>query len=97
MTSRRGLLQSGTAALLATQLYADQKKNRYEDIQARIARRDFRDIYKEDLPTPCMVVDLPAFEQNLRTMADHCRTSGINLRGHVKVHKSRKSRGAKWH
>jgi D-serine deaminase-like pyridoxal phosphate-dependent protein len=35
-----------------------------------------------------MVVDLPAFEQNLRTMADHCRTSGINLRGHVKVHKS---------
>jgi D-serine deaminase-like pyridoxal phosphate-dependent protein len=88
MTSRRSLLQSGTAVLLATQLHADQKKNRYEDIQARIARRDFRDIYKEDLPTPCMVVDLPAFEQNLRTMADHCRTSGINLRGHVKVHKS---------
>jgi D-serine deaminase-like pyridoxal phosphate-dependent protein len=88
MTSRRSLLQSGTAALLATQLNADQKKNRYEDIQARIARRDFRDIFKEDLPTPCMVVDLPAFEQNLRTMADHCRTSGINLRGHVKVHKS---------
>jgi D-serine deaminase-like pyridoxal phosphate-dependent protein len=88
MTSRRSLLQSGTAALLATQLHADQKKNRYEDIQARIARRDFRDIYKEDLPTPCMVVDLPAFEQNLRTMADHCHTSGINLRGHVKVHKS---------
>ena len=35
-----------------------------------------------------MVVDLDIFEQNLRTMADHCRKTGINLRGHVKVHKS---------
>ena len=35
-----------------------------------------------------MVVDLEIFEKNLKTMADHCRTSGIHLRGHVKVHKS---------
>lgn len=35
-----------------------------------------------------MVVDLDIFERNLRTMADHCRQSGIRLRGHVKVHKS---------
>jgi len=35
-----------------------------------------------------MVVDLEIFEKNLRTMADHCRKTGINLRGHVKVHKS---------
>ena len=43
---------------------------------------------KEDLPTPCMVVDLEIFEKNLQTMAEHCRKSGIQLRGHVKVHKS---------
>jgi len=43
---------------------------------------------KEDLPTPCMVVDLDLLERNLRTMADHCRSTGIQLRGHVKVHKS---------
>ncbi len=35
-----------------------------------------------------MVVDLEIFEKNLRTMADHCRATGIHLRGHVKVHKS---------
>src|SRR5690349_22715180 len=35
-----------------------------------------------------MVVDLEIFEKNLRTMADHCRDTGIHLRGHVKVHKS---------
>lgn len=47
-----------------------------------------RDLTKEDLPTPCMVVDLDLFERNLQTMAAHCRKTGINLRGHVKVHKS---------
>lgn len=35
-----------------------------------------------------MVVDLDIFEKNLHTMADHCRATGIHLRGHVKVHKS---------
>ncbi len=35
-----------------------------------------------------MIVDLEILQQNLRTMADHCRNTGIRLRGHVKVHKS---------
>ena len=35
-----------------------------------------------------MVVDLEIFEKNLHTMAEHCRNTGIHLRGHVKVHKS---------
>jgi D-serine deaminase-like pyridoxal phosphate-dependent protein len=35
-----------------------------------------------------MVVDLETFEKNLNTMADHCRKAGLQLRGHVKVHKS---------
>lgn len=58
------------------------------DIESRIARRDFRNIYKEDLPTPCMIVDLEILERNLRRMAEHCRAAGLQLRGHVKVHKS---------
>jgi len=55
-----------------------------EDLEQRIARGDFRDLLKEDLPTPCMVVDVETFERNLRTMAAHCRRTGIHLRGHVK-------------
>lgn len=35
-----------------------------------------------------MIVDLEIFEKNLQTMAAHCRSTGIRLRGHVKVHKS---------
>jgi len=30
----------------------------YSDFETRIARRDFRDITKDVLPTPCMVVEL---------------------------------------
>jgi len=55
---------------------------------ARVAKRDFRDITKDVLPTPCMVVDLDLFEKNIKTMADHCKATGINVRPHVKIHKS---------
>jgi 3-hydroxy-D-aspartate aldolase len=47
-----------------------------------------KNLFKEDLPTPCMIVDQEIFEKNLRTMAQHCQASGTHLRGHVKVHKS---------
>jgi 3-hydroxy-D-aspartate aldolase len=40
-----------------------------------------------DLGTPALVVDLEAFERNVRKMADHCHASGISLRPHAKTHK----------
>jgi D-serine deaminase-like pyridoxal phosphate-dependent protein len=57
-------------------------------LEARVAKRDFRDITKDVLPTPSMVVDLDIFERNIRKMADYSKTVGIHLRPHVKVHKS---------
>src|SRR5882762_1592717 len=89
MTSRRRFLGSVAAGGLtaASPAFSARTSNR-DEVESRITRRDFKNLYKEDLPTPCMVVDLEIFEKNLRTMADHCRTSGIHLRGHVKVHKS---------
>jgi D-serine deaminase-like pyridoxal phosphate-dependent protein len=60
----------------------------YAEFESRIARRDFRDITKDVLPTPCMIVDLDLFEKNISTMAAHCKSTGINLRPHVKIHKS---------
>lgn len=41
-----------------------------------------------DLPTPCLVVDAPALQRNLETMAAFCRTAGVALRPHAKTHKS---------
>lgn len=62
--------------------------NHYAEIENRIARLDLKDLTKEDLPTPCMIVDQDIFESNLQVMSDHCRKTGIHLRAHVKVHKS---------
>jgi len=58
------------------------------DFEARIARRDFRGTTKDMLPTPCMVADLNMFKANVKHMADTAKTNGINVRPHVKVHKS---------
>lgn len=42
---------------------------------------------KDELPTPALLLDLDAFEANLKTMADHCRQSGCGFRPHAKTHK----------
>ncbi len=58
------------------------------EFNARIAKRDFRGMTKDILPTPCMVVDLDAFKANIAHMASTAKANGINVRPHVKVHKS---------
>ena len=91
MKSRRQFLAASAAAglfpLIRTQA-SPANPYPYSEFESRIARRDFRDITKDVLPTPCMMVDLEMFEQNIRKMADHSKTVGINVRPHVKVHKS---------
>jgi D-serine deaminase-like pyridoxal phosphate-dependent protein len=89
MTSRRQFLTTAAAGLASTvwgkSTYSSYP---YAEFEARIARRDFRDMTKDVLPTPCMVVDLAMFERNVKTMADHSKSAGINVRPHVKIHKS---------
>lgn len=87
MISRRGMLGAAAGSLLSARAQAASSA-RYEEVEGRIVRRDFTNLMREDLPTPCMVVDLEAFEKNLRTMANQCKATGVNLRGHVKIHKS---------
>jgi len=60
----------------------------FAEFEARIAKRDFRDMTKDILPTPCMVVDLDMFKANVKHMADTAKANRINVRPHVKVHKS---------
>src|SRR5436189_3686467 len=88
MTSRRELLMAAAGAGLLRAARTGTSEFPYPEFETRIARRDFRGITKDVLPTPCMVVDLDLFEKNVKTMADHCKTTGINLRPHVKIHKS---------
>jgi D-serine deaminase-like pyridoxal phosphate-dependent protein len=41
-----------------------------------------------DVDTPALVIDLDAFERNLRRMADFVAKAGVRLRAHAKTHKS---------
>src|SRR5579864_4532032 len=93
MRSRRDFLVAGAAAsaFSIARVWA-AKSNRtifpYEEFETRIARRDFRDMTRDVLPTPSMLVDLDLFQTNVRQMADQARSAGIHVRPHVKVHKS---------
>jgi len=92
MTSRRRFFFSPANALLVPLLpnaaSANPKLFPYSELEQRIARKDFRGIGKDMLPTPCMIVDLDLFDKNLTTMADFAKSAPILLRPHVKVHKS---------
>jgi len=46
----------------------------YAELEARIARRDFRNMTKDVLPTPCMLVDLPLLLRDVPSV--------LNLRFH---------------
>ena len=92
MSSRRDFLMAGAAgAFCAARGWAAKTNGSafpYEEFEVRMARRDFRDITRDVLPTPCMVVDLDLFQRNVKQMADRSKSNGIQLRPHVKVHKS---------
>ena len=92
MRTRRQFLAGSSSVLLWTALprvvRADNRTFPYTELEQRIASRNFRGITKDVLPTPCMVVDIDLLEKNLNTMADYGKSAPINLRPHVKVHKS---------
>ena len=41
----------------------------------------------EDIDTPALVIDLDAFERNLRTLADSVKSRSVRVRPHAKTHK----------
>lgn len=54
--------------------------------------RNFHDFARtlriEELPTPCLLVDLEILEKNIETMAKYCKSVNCGLRPHAKAHKS---------
>jgi D-serine deaminase-like pyridoxal phosphate-dependent protein len=99
MTSRRRFLSTGAAAAFLAAAHGGAAATAGKpmscsadcditDLNARIAKRDFHGITKDMLPTPCMCVDLDAFQANVAHMATTAKANGINVRPHVKVHKS---------
>jgi D-serine deaminase-like pyridoxal phosphate-dependent protein len=67
-----------TTALAATQL---------PTATAAAAALDVAGLTKANIPTPALVVDLPALDANIKKMADHCQEAKIGFRPHAKTHK----------
>lgn len=93
MTSRRGFLSTSAAMAALTPAVGRAAKTsptgfQYTEFESLIRRRDFRNITKDVLPTPSMVVDQAIFDRNVKTMAERTQAIGINVRPHVKIHKS---------
>ncbi len=88
MSSRRQFLTAGAAGLvLANRAGAAKGEFTNSEVEGRIARHDFRDLTKDDLPTPALILDEALFQKNLHTMAAHNKATGLKLRAHVKIHK----------
>jgi len=51
------------------------------------AEPDTKGRSRADLPTPALLVDLDAFDANVKRMADHCKKAGVGFRPHAKTHK----------
>ncbi len=86
---RRSFFQAGLAPFVITAAETEKARRvRASDVEGKILKRDFAGITKEDLPTPALVVDRALVEQNLRKMSEHCKTTGIDIRAHCKIHKS---------
>ena len=49
-----------------------------------------------EVDTPALVIDLDAFERNLKRMADFTATAGVRLRAHAKTHKSPDIAASRW-
>ena len=43
--------------------------------------------FRDDIPTPALLLDLDAFDANIRTMAAHLKARGKAFRPHGKTHK----------
>ena len=54
---------------------------------AAAAEVDVSELTKANILTPALVVDLAAFEANIKAMAEHCRQAGCGFRPHAKTHK----------
>ncbi len=89
-TSRRKLLQnslSAAALTAAPELIFAKPKSGYSSTESERHLKEGKSLTKSDLITPCLLLDLDAFESNINKMAAHCKAANIHLRPHGKSHK----------
>src|SRR5262245_9816171 len=83
--NRRAFLAATAATGLATAVALRSNQSVSRGAPTPLTKRPRRT--EAALPTPALLLDLDAFEFNLKTLADHCRAAGIGFRPHAKTHK----------
>lgn len=85
--ARRNVLKSGVGLALAPTLSFPKSRKGTLPTESETRMNAAKKLTKGDLVTPCLLLDLDAFEANLAKMAAHCKAANINLRPHAKSHK----------
>jgi D-serine deaminase-like pyridoxal phosphate-dependent protein len=89
-TSRRKLLKQSLslpALVAAPELILPKPRAGYPHKESEGLVKEGKPLTKSDLVTPCLLLDLDAFEANINKMAAHCKAAKMNLRPHGKSHK----------
>lgn len=86
MPSRRAFLASAIAAPAI--VTAATRRQSWTEIERMIARGDVRGkLSRQDLPTPALLLEIDAFNDNVSKMANHLKAKGRAFRPHAKTHK----------
>lgn len=87
--SRREWLRTGLhAAVAPTIMMPHARAYDIDEIETKLAAgAGIQGLTKQDLPTPSLLLDLDAFEANIRRMSEHAADAGLDLRPHAKTHK----------
>ncbi len=87
--TRRDWIRTGLQAAVApTIMMPHARAYDIHEIETRLAAgAGIEGVTKQDLPTPSLLLDLDAFETNVRRMAEHAASAGLELRPHAKTHK----------
>ena len=89
LNSRRDFLSAGLGlALTSRNTSAAARGYSHSEVEKLLASGSPNGrITRDDLCTPALLLDLDAFDGNLKKMADHVRARGRGLRPHAKTHK----------
>lgn len=71
----------------AEELPRSERGYSMDEIDAKLRQAKPSDLFKADLPTPALLIDLDIFERNVKRMADYAARHKKQLRPHAKTHK----------
>jgi len=88
MQTRRVFLGGAIGAPVILRAAAERRGYGWNEVEKMLARGDVQGrLTKDDLPTPALLLDLDAFEENVTRMASFLKARQRAFRPHAKTHK----------